>query len=139
MQNHARRNGIAIDELAFDFHVLPEITEDCKEGPESGCYITGLFLEGAYWDVKEAVLMDARPKQLVTPMPVIWLRPERTADIPNDVIFCSVPVYKTAVRRGTLTTTGHSSNYVITINLPSLEQETYWILRGIALLCSFDP
>merc|ERR1719228_1574587 len=42
LQNHARRK-----EISIDFVVVPDITSDSGKAPETGCYINGLFLEGA--------------------------------------------------------------------------------------------
>jgi dynein heavy chain len=41
---------IAIDKLSFEFKYLEIEEKDVKEKPEDGCYIHGLFLEGAKWD-----------------------------------------------------------------------------------------
>lgn len=70
-------------------------------------------------------------------MPVIWMRPldvSALSSFPHYVC----PMYKTSERRGILSTTGHSTNYVIDIRIPSAHPPSHWTLRGVALLTSLN-
>ena len=50
LQNYARKHVIAVDNLSFDFDIKDELkVEDILEKPEDGCYIHGIFIEGARW------------------------------------------------------------------------------------------
>ena len=44
--------------------------------------------------------------------------------------------YKTAVRAGVLTTTGASSNYVVSLDIPTERNPDYWVRMGVAALCA---
>ena len=62
LQTHARKYLIPIDTLNFSFEVLQIDDEnEIEVKPENGCYITGLFLDGARWDRKEHFLATAYP------------------------------------------------------------------------------
>ncbi|OCT85694.1 dynein heavy chain 1, axonemal [Xenopus laevis] len=137
LQNYARKHVISIDTISFDFKVLRESVSELTQRPSEGCYIYGLFLEGARWDKTTSMLAESRPKELYTEMVVIWLVPvPERKPATSGTYFC--PIYKTLTRAGTLSTTGHSTNYVIAVELPSNQPQTHWIKRGVALICALD-
>lgn len=45
------------------------------EKPEDGCYIHGMFLEGARWDSQKHILNHSKPKELFTDFPLVHLSP----------------------------------------------------------------
>ncbi|KAI5937324.1 Dynein heavy chain 1, axonemal [Manis javanica] len=137
LQNFARKSAISIDTISFDFKVMRQSVPELKERPREGSYIHGLFLEGARWDPVAFQLAESRPKELYTEMAVIWLLPtpnRKTQD--QDHYLC--PIYKTLTRAGTLSTTGHSTNYVVAVEIPADQPQRHWIKRGVALICALD-
>ena len=56
----------------------------------------------------------------------------------EELNFYECPLYRTSLRASSLTSTGHTTNYVTAVNLPSVQPADYWITRGVALLCQLD-
>ena len=150
LQTFARKNNVPIDTLHFDFEVLSvtlnqeeiyrnrgKVKETDLYGklfhPNEGIIIHGLFIEAGRWNRDEGGLCDANIGELSPKLPAVWLKPCLELEAGGRY---EAPLYKTSVRAGVLSTTGHSTNFVLSILLESKKPVDFWILRGTALVTS---
>lgn len=83
------------------------------------------------------VLDEQLPKVLTDELPLVLFMPVRKNKlIQGNRYMC--PVYKTSERTGILSTTGHSSNYVLSVFLDTDINKSHWIHRGVALICQLN-
>jgi len=134
-QNFARKYRIPIDTLGFDFF-YPRGQEP-TERPQDGVYTHGIFFEACRWDWDGWVIAESDPKVLYVPVPLLHLVPCRTTEA-RVFPHYECPCYKVSTRKGVLSTTGHSTNFVMSIMIPSSTEEGHWIKRGVAMLTSLD-
>ena len=142
VQQEVTRNHKA-DKWSLDsVDVHTEVTEyDRSEQvvrpPKEGCYMHGLFLEGAAWSKGDISLVESTPKVLYVPLPVLFCtavtksqKRSMEGDYgPNGGFNCAVYKYPKRTDRF----------YIFTIVLATREKAPrHWILRGVALLCSTD-
>ncbi|XP_043266980.1 dynein axonemal heavy chain 6 [Venturia canescens] len=151
LQTHARKYNLPIDQLKLDFAVTKQVLDQEEieaahnaidkqvssvyknlAPPTDGVLAHGLFLDAARWDSKFMILVDARKGEMNPPLPVIHINPVKSLPEKDPRYVC--PLYKTSIRAGVLSTTGHSTNFVVPVLLPSAREQAYWILKGTALL-----
>jgi dynein heavy chain len=137
MQNHARKYQLPIDTITYGYNIVDEPVESIDQPPSDGAYTYGMFLEGARWDPENQILAESRPKELYTELPIVHLLPIANRKMPKDG-FYHCPIYKTLARFGVLSTTGHSTNFVMTIEVPSKHPQSHWIKRGLAGFASLN-
>ncbi|KPA85487.1 putative dynein heavy chain [Leptomonas pyrrhocoris] len=137
LQNYARQVHEAIDRISFEFQLQsPSVQPATAPRPEKGALVYGMYMEGARWDAEQHSLAESRPKELYVEMPMMLLDPvvNRTRN-PRDYV---CPVYKTLTRAGTLSTTGHSTNFVLPVEIPTTVAPSHWIERGVACIVSLN-
>uniref|UniRef100_A0A8C3L981 Dynein axonemal heavy chain 12 n=1 Tax=Chrysolophus pictus TaxID=9089 RepID=A0A8C3L981_CHRPC len=136
MQNYARKYRIPIDLLGYEFQVIPQDTADTA--PEDGVYIHGLFLDGARWDRTKSIMSPYMYICCTQYIAVFFFFFEAAkSDVKKSNAYVC-PLYKTSERKGVLSTTGHSTNFVIALTLNTDQPVQHWIKRGVALLCQLD-
>lgn len=76
-----QNQGLELDKL----QVFTEVTKKEPkqiEGPcKDGAYVSGMFLEGARWDMTSNSLEDSKPKEMFTAMPVITCKAGAWSDM----------------------------------------------------------
>jgi len=148
MQMHARATKIAIDDLVWVTDVTSTKEPGELTGPaSSGVNVHGFFLEGCGWNDADG-LAESEMGVLFVSLPVVWLKPTKRSELVADKEINNVfrtsppgylcPLYKTSERKGTLSTTGHSTNFVMYAELRTSSSQDHWICRGVALLCMLD-
>lgn len=135
-QNYARKFNIAIDLLDYDFEVIQDDSV-LDTAPDDGTYVVGMFMEGCRWDAERMTLEESEQKILFTKCPAIWIKPCKPEDFAKGQ-FYECPIYKTSIRKGVLMTTGHSTNFVLLLKMPSRVHPNHWIKRGVAILLGLD-
>ncbi len=74
---------------------------------------------------------------LFSAMPILWMVPKQIKDF-SDYNHYLCPMYKTTERRGILSTTGHSTNFVLDVRVPSSHDASHWTKRGVAFCQTLD-
>jgi dynein heavy chain len=149
LQTHARKYNMPIDALDFEFvcqdFYLDQETFNPEENNytghevphhEDGVCIHGIFMDGMRWDDDLKMIQDSKLGVMFSELPVFHMEPKEHF-IPPSEHYIS-PMYKTSVRKGVLSTTGHSTNFVVPMHLPSDQPRDYWIEKGAALLLMLD-
>jgi dynein heavy chain len=138
LQQAARKRNCAIDELGWSFTVTTAIDADrdiTVAAPlGDGAYISGLFLEGAAWDVDRGYLVEPKPMELTCTMPVVHFKPVESRRALRQMKHSyECPCYYYPVRTGTR----ERPSFMLAVALKSGDQSSeHWIRRGAALLMS---
>jgi dynein heavy chain len=129
IQITCRKKGWPLDKVAT-YTVVTKIynVDEINEKPEFGCYIQGLYLEGAEWNTEKNCLQRQLPKKLICNMPLIQVIPAEASKIKlrNNL---KTPVYVTQNRKNV-----KGEGFVFEADLRTEVHPNLWILQGVALL-----
>jgi dynein heavy chain, axonemal len=149
LQNYCRQHQHAIDHVEFGFTPFLSTQGDTNfdTKPDKGIYVYGFYVEGAQWSDIQIGLEESKPRVLYTRLPVLWMVPKlKISDDDSDCVDSSdvntlynCPLYNTSERRGQLSTTGHSTNFIMYLQLGSGKMNPdHWCKRGTACLMQLD-
>lgn len=105
LQNYARKYSYPIDQLKFHYNVTPinkdeqleldALVEKAIVPPKDGVLVHGLLIEAARWDMREMVLADSNPGEMMPLLPIVHFLPSMEPPPKKGIYTC--PFYKTTV------------------------------------------
>ncbi|XP_072767433.1 LOW QUALITY PROTEIN: dynein axonemal heavy chain 10-like [Anoplolepis gracilipes] len=133
IQIACRKNNWPLDRSVIYTTVSKFIKpDDIEERPDQGCYVYGLYLEGARWDVEEHRLKRSHPKVLIEELPILTIIPTEIHRLKLQNTF-KTPVYTTLNRRNAL-----GVGLVFEADLATPEHISHWVLQGVCLVLNTD-
>ncbi|KAF8069431.1 DHC1 [Scenedesmus sp. PABB004] len=91
---------------------------------QHGCYVSGLYLEGAAWDREAGKICRQAPRQTIIPVEASRAQLAGTF---------RAPVYVTQARRGAM-----GGGLVFEADLATDAHASHWVLQGVALVLNTD-
>ncbi|KAK3924935.1 Dynein heavy chain 10, axonemal [Frankliniella fusca] len=133
VQTACRKNGWSLDRSAMYTTVTKYCSlDEVEERPEEGCYVIGLYLEGARWDSEGQCLARSFPKVLQEELPIVMVIPIEAyrLKLQNTI---KTPVYTTSMRRNAM-----GVGLVFVADLSTEEHSSHWILQGVCIVLNSD-
>jgi dynein heavy chain len=134
VQTTCRKNTWALDRSTL-YTQVTEFTDPSKitDRPSSGCYVQGLYLEGAGWDIKKNSLcrLDNGGK-LIEELPILRIIPIEASRLKLQNTF-RAPVYTTQLRRNS-----SGIGWVFDADLATNDHVSHWVLQGVCLVLNID-
>lgn len=133
VQTTCRRKKWALDKATLYTRVTQFSHPDqVKQRPTDGCYVAGLFLEGAAWDAENSCLRRQDPKVLVVELPILHVIPIESTKLKLQNTF-KTPVYVTQNRCDAM-----GKGLVFEADLATNQHPSHWVLQGCALTLNID-
>ena len=133
VQTTCRRYGWPLDKTTLFTKVTKHTQkEQITQKLVDGCYIIGLYIEGAAWDVENQCLIRQPPKVLVQELPIMQIIPVEANKLKLHGTI-RVPLYITQQRRNAM-----GVGMMMEADLDTGEHPSHWVLQGTALMLNTD-
>ncbi|KAM6052185.1 dynein axonemal heavy chain 10 [Chlamydotis macqueenii] len=133
VQATCRKNKWPLDHSTLYTEVTRyRAAEDVTEGSTEGCFVSGLFMEGADWDIAHSCLTKSKPGVLVVELPILKIIPieAHRLKLQNTL---RTPVYTTSLRRNAM-----GVGLVFEADLYTTKHISHWVLQGVCLTLNAD-
>nr|XP_061803884.1 dynein axonemal heavy chain 10-like [Nerophis lumbriciformis] len=133
VQAACRKNGWPLD-LSTLYTEVTRFREEeqVNERPSQGCFVCGLYLEGADWDMEDGCLVKSKPKVLEVQLPILRVIPIEARRLRLQKTL-RTPVYTTSLRRNAM-----GVGLVFEADLFTTEHLSHWVLQGVCLSLNTD-
>lgn len=134
VQTTCRKNMWPLDRSTLYTQVTPFTDQkQITERLQSGCYVQGLYLEGAGWDIEKNTLKRLENGgRLVQELPILRIIPIEAHRLKLVNTF-RTPVYTTQLRRNAA-----GVGWVFDADLSTSTHTSHWILQGVCLVLNTD-
>ncbi|RYH19549.1 hypothetical protein EON65_25935, partial [archaeon] len=132
VQTTCRARGWPLDKSTLYTVVTQHTAGTGLKTLESGCYVSGLYLEGAAWDHEHSILRAQDPKVLVAELPIMQIIPIEASKLKLHNTF-RTPVYVTQARRNAM-----GVGMVFEADLATHDHSSHWVLQGVSLSLNID-
>jgi dynein heavy chain len=127
LQTACRSKGWPLDKATLLITVSTYLrANQVMTKPALGCYLSGLYLEGASWDSEKKCLISQHPKELVMELPLLRVTPIEMNKVRTQAML-KTPMYLTQKRRDAM-----GVGLVQEAYLETPEHNSFWILQVVA-------
>jgi dynein heavy chain len=119
-----QQQQLELDKLEVFTDVTKKEPKHVDAAAREGCFVTGMFLEGARWDLNGNCLEESKPKEMFCKMPVINCKAGIASDKEEKNVYIC-PTY---------CTTGRRPHFVFAAQLRTKYPPAKWVLGGVAMI-----
>uniref|UniRef100_A0A3Q3B280 Dynein axonemal heavy chain 10 n=1 Tax=Kryptolebias marmoratus TaxID=37003 RepID=A0A3Q3B280_KRYMA len=132
VQAACRKNRWPLDLSTLYTEVTHYRSEDEITDRPKQCFVSGMHLEGADWDVEKGCLVRSKPKVLVVELPILKVIPIEARRLRLQKTL-RTPVYTTSMRRNAM-----GVGLVFEADLFTTIDISHWVLQGVCLCLNTD-